>query len=92
MPYPAALTSKIPKQLIETSNTYLELIPSEIAEHYIPKKLPYYDALDESVANFAAKFHRLEKHCNSGSSLDEMIWDHIVCGIQDEGTEIALAI
>ena len=35
----------------------------------------------ESVATFVAELRSLAKHCNFGASLNEMLRDRIVCGI-----------
>ena len=41
----------------------------------------------ESVAAYLAKLKRLSKHWSFGDSLDDMLWDRIVCGIQDQRTQ-----
>ena len=38
----------------------------------------------ESVAAYLAELKRLSEHCSFGDSLDNMLRDRIVCGIQDQ--------
>lgn len=40
----------------------------------------------ESVATFVAELRSLAEHCNFGASLDDMLHDRIVCGINDRKT------
>ena len=37
----------------------------------------------EPVAAFMAKLRHLTEHCNSGATLDDMLRDRVVCGIED---------
>lgn len=39
---------------------------------------------DEIVAVFVAELRRLAEHCNFGATLETMIRDRLVCGINDE--------
>ena len=41
----------------------------------------------ESVAAYIAELKRLSEHCNFGESLNDMLRDRIVCGIQDQRTQ-----
>lgn len=38
----------------------------------------------KSVAVYLAELIRLSEHCSFGDSLDDMFWDRMVCGIQDQ--------
>ena len=40
----------------------------------------------ESVAAYLAKLKRQSEHCKFGDTLEDMLWDRIVCGIQDQRT------
>ena len=44
----------------------------------------------ESVANFIAQLKSLEKHCNYGASLENMLRDRLVCGINDDSIQKCL--
>ena len=41
----------------------------------------------ESVANFIAQQRALAEHCNYGATLEEMLRDRLVCGINDEAIQ-----
>ena len=41
----------------------------------------------ESVAAYIAELKRLSEHCSFGESLDDMLRDRFVCGIQDQRTQ-----
>ena len=38
----------------------------------------------ETVATYVTKLHSLAQACNFGNSLDDMIRDHLVCGVNDD--------
>ena len=38
----------------------------------------------ETISTYVAELHRLYKHCNFGTSLNEMLCDQIACGIEDQ--------
>ena len=38
----------------------------------------------ETVASFLARLRKLTEYCNYGKSLDEMLRDRLVCGIDNE--------
>ena len=37
----------------------------------------------ESIAQFVAALHQLSEHCNFGGSLDDMLRDQLICGVDD---------
>ena len=37
----------------------------------------------ESVATYVAELKRLDEYCEFGDKLDEMVRDHLVCGVND---------
>ena len=37
----------------------------------------------ESIAEFAADLRQISEHCNYANTLDDMLRDHLVCGIRD---------
>ena len=41
----------------------------------------------ESVATFVAALRNLAEHCNFDDTLEKMIRDRLVCGVNDEGTQ-----
>ncbi|CAN8031231.1 unnamed protein product, partial [Ixodes persulcatus] len=38
----------------------------------------------ESIADYIAELRRLSKHCDFGSTLDDMLRDRLVCGLREE--------
>ena len=38
----------------------------------------------ESISTYVAELHHLSEHCNFGGSLNKMLRDRIVCGIEDQ--------
>ena len=44
----------------------------------------------EPIATIVAELHRLTEHCKFGQTLDEMLWDQLVCGITDSHVQCQL--
>lgn len=80
-----APTSKTLKELIEILNYHYNPTPSEIVERYKFNTRALFAG--ESVLTVVAELRRLAKYCIFGSSLDEMLRDRIVCGIQNEAIQ-----
>ena len=56
--------------------------PSEIVKFYSRSRMP-----GESVANFIAQLRSLAQHCNYGASLEIILRDRLVCGINDDSIQ-----
>ena len=41
----------------------------------------------ESIATFVAELRACAEHCNFGRSLDDMIRDRVVCGVNDDAIQ-----
>ena len=41
----------------------------------------------ESVSNFVSELRSLAEFCNFGSTLDDMLHDRLVCGINDDNIQ-----
>lgn len=82
---PAAPMEKALAELIKILDDHFDPVPSEIVERF--KFNTRVRCAGESVADFVAELRRLAKYCNFGSTLDEMLRDRIVCGIQDEAIQ-----
>lgn len=82
---PATPTSKSLEELIEILNKHYDPVPSEIVERY--KFNSRVRRTGESIADYIAELRKLAKYCNYGDSLDMMLRDRIVCGIQDEAIQ-----
>ena len=64
-----------------------------IKDHYVPKPSVIVQrykfntrvrANDESISTFMAELRALSEHCEFGASLDEMLRDRLVCGVNDD--------
>ena len=60
-------------------------IPSEIVQRY--KFHTRSRKTGESVATFVAELRALAEFCNFGTTLEDMLRDRLVCGINDEHTQ-----
>ena len=65
----------------------------ELEKHYSPKPSEIVERFKihnrsrrekESVAEFIAGLKKLTEHCNFGDTLDAMLRDRLVCGINDD--------
>ena len=72
--------------------TFNEMV-KVLSDHYSPKpseivsRFKFYNRSKkpgESVSMFISEVRDLARFCNFGDSLDAMIRDHLVCGINDE--------
>ena len=82
---PETPVNKNLSDLIKILNEHFHPIPSEIVERF--KFNTRVRCAGETVATFIAELRRLAKYCNFGSTLDQMLRDRIVCGIQDEAIQ-----
>ncbi|KAG8191042.1 hypothetical protein JTE90_029485 [Oedothorax gibbosus] len=82
---PVLPTARTLEQLIAVLDQHFDPAPSEIVERF------RFNARvrkgGESISTFIAELRRLAKKCNYGQSLDTMLRDRIVCGIQDEAIQ-----
>ena len=68
--------------LVKVLTDHFNLKPSEIVQRgkfYGRSRKP-----GESIATFVAELHASAEHCNFGRSLDDMIRDRVVCGVNDD--------
>lgn len=67
-------------------NAHFDPAPSVIEEHY--KFNSHMRQTGKSIATFTAELQSLMvRHCNYRMSLDEMLQDWILCGIQEESIQ-----
>ncbi|KAG8179018.1 hypothetical protein JTE90_011965 [Oedothorax gibbosus] len=78
---PATVKEKTFTQIIDVLNTHYSPAPSEIVERFRFNSRAR--QAGESVATFVSELRRLSEVCNFGDTLDTMIRDRIVCGIQN---------
>ena len=74
-----------------TEKSFTEIVKL-MSDHYQPKPSPIVQCFlfntrsrkqGESVATFVAELKKLSEHCDYGDSLNDMIRDRLVCGIND---------
>lgn len=82
---PAKLTDKTFEELVQVLGIHFNPAPSEIVERFrfnsrIRKG-------NESIATFVSQLRKLAEHCNYGATLDTMLRDRLVCGIQENNIQ-----
>ena len=78
---PGKLTEKTFNELVKLVNEHLTLHPSCIIQRFqfngrVQKE-------GETIVDFVASLRMLAEFCEFGDTLEEMLRDHIVCGIRD---------
>ena len=73
------------KELVEALSRHFKPTPSVIVEHF--KFHSRVRKAGESVATFVSELRSLSEYCNFGDSLEDMIRDRLVCGINDNGMQ-----
>jgi hypothetical protein len=68
-------------ELVEAMSQHYCPKPSEIVQRY--KFNSRIRKSHESVAEYVSQLRALAEHCNFGGSLEEMLRDRLVCGIED---------
>ena len=82
---PAKPVEKTLAELIEVLSKHYKPRPSEIMERF--KFHSRSRRPGESVATYVAELRSLTEFCNFGASLEEMIRDRLVCGINDSSLQ-----
>ena len=72
-------------EVVEVLKKHFQPKPSEIVMRY--KFNTRTRKSNETVADYVADLRHLSEHCNYGASLENMLRDRIVCGINDESTQ-----
>ena len=70
------------KELVTSMKLHHNPVPSEIVQRY--KFNCRFRREGESVAKFVSELHLLAEFCNYGATLDDMLRDRLVCGINDD--------
>ena len=71
--------------LVKVLTDHFNPTPSEIVERF--KFHSRFRRQGESVATYVSELRSLAKFCNFGASLEEMLRDRIVCGINDDALQ-----
>ena len=75
-------------ELVEKLTTHFKPAPSEIVERF--KFHSRVRKAGESVSAYLAELRSLSEHCNFGESLNDMLRDRLVCGINDSAIQKTL--
>ena len=79
---PAKPGDKTFAELVKLMKNHSSPKPNPIAERFrfnTPDRQP-----EKSVANYVEEMRRLTEHCEYGTSLNDMLRDHLVCGIKHD--------
>ena len=87
---PSAPSDKSFKELVEVMTKHFCPPPSEIVQRF--KFNTRVRKPGESVANYIAELQALSQYCNFGDTLELMLRDRIVCGINDAQTQKRLLV
>lgn len=82
---PVLPTQRTLTHLLQTLSDHFEPPASEIVERF--KFNSRARKVGESVSTFLAELRSLAKHCNFGNTLDTMLRDRLVCGINNDATQ-----
>ena len=92
-PGPYKLLRSLLSSAKSTDETYEELV-KKLTDHYSPTPSEVMQRFrfnsrsrkpEETVAAYLAELCRLAKHCNYGTTLDQLLRDRLVWGINDAG-------
>ena len=73
------------KSLTETMTKHYDPVPSEIVQRY--KFHTRFRQPGETVSTYVSELRSLAEHCNFGATLDLMLRDRLVCGINDDAIQ-----
>ena len=82
---PAKPDTKSLKDLVELVKNHVQPKPSEIVQRY--KFHSCFRSKDQSNSDYVAHLRHLSFDCNFGDTLDAMLRDRFVCGVNDERIE-----
>ena len=71
--------------LVEALSKHFKPTPSEIVERF--KFHSRVRKAVESIATFVAELRSLSEYCNFGPSLEDMLRDRLVCGVNDHAIQ-----
>ena len=77
-------------QLVELLKKQYDPRPSEIMQRF--KFHSQLRKADENVSSYVAELHSLAVYCNFGATLEVMLRDRLVCGMNNEGIKNKLLV
>ena len=72
-------------ELVEALSKHFKPTPSEIVERF--KFHSRVRKAGESIATYVAELRSLSEYCNFGTSLEDMLRDRLVCGVNDRAIQ-----
>ena len=82
---PNRISDKTYEQIIEVLGTHYNPKPSPIIQRY---KFHIRERRSgESIATYVAELRAIGEHCGFGGTLNEMICDRLVCGVNDHNIQ-----
>ena len=82
---PAKPGEKSYDELVKALSKHFKPTPSEIVERF--KFHSRVRKAGESIATFVSELRSLSEYCNFGGTLDDMIRDRLVCGVNDSAIQ-----
>ena len=79
---PAKLGDTSYKDLVDAMKQHANPTPSVIVQRFKFNSRAH--QAEETVSTYVSELHSIAEHCNFGESLDDMLRDCLVCGINDE--------
>ena len=77
-------------ELVEAQLKHFNPIPSVIVERF--KFHSRVRKAGESIVTYVAKLRSLSEYCEFGTTLEDMLWDHLVCGVNDHNIQKSLLV
>ena len=82
---PAKPSEKTFEEIVAVLTKHFNPTPSEVMQRFRFNSRIHKSG--ESVSTYIAELRRLAEHCQFGDTLEKMIRDRLVCGINDEGIQ-----
>ena len=79
---PAKPTDKTFTQIVEAVEQHLQPRPSVIVQRFNFHSRSHH--ADENISTYIAELHKLLEYCAFGDTLNDMLRDRLVCGINDQ--------
>ena len=80
---PSKLAGRSFDELVKLVRDHHQPPPSESVQRYMFNIYTRVRKQEETIALYVAELRRLAEHCNYGDSLNEMLRDCLVCGVND---------
>ena len=85
---PAKLGDTPYNDLVDAMKQHVDPTPSVTVQRF--KFNSCVHLAEETVSTYVSELRSIAEHCNFGKSLDDMLRDHLICGINEELTQHCL--